>query len=791
MPSLGIQAAQKMGLRMEEVSLLNQQIEEIFRGDLRNGADLAKSLLDVIQEEAKFTIQEPVTPASLANSRPITETMGPGLYNKSLLFRAEASSFNAHLLRDLAQLKDKRDLETSGLSFLLKESHPSPAPTPDEQSILLPFALDEYQSSALRSILTNQLSVITGPPGTGKSQFISALLINLFLTGKNVLFVSHTNEAVEVVNRKINDQFKNMIFRTGNRELRQGLSGKFSELALDSRDAMRAPALSINGMRTIWKEILGKKRHLLEIDHREERFHELDELFKIKGGIFLKWMRAYHLWRLRRGSRRKDVETIIRSLEQSYIQHSRAFIRKTYAEQVQKLSHANVRNFLKDVGSLRAGEDLSTNSFLEAFSTLKLWSCTLKSLNRTFPLQAGLFDYVIFDEASQVDLPSAAPALYRAKNVVVVGDPMQLPHITGITKEKDLGIAAAHGLEWESPFYKFKIRHCDVSLYRSAEASLAGSPILLAKHYRSQDQIIHLCNQVFYGGQLQISSQLDTQKWPASLPSGLFWKDCSGVTEKPSGGSRLNRAEAEQVHEVFKDILEKIGKTDLSIGIVTPYSAQRNEIERLIRSTSSSEILERHNVKVMTAHKFQGSEKDIMIFSAVLSHKGDGNSDRWYNSHPQILNVALSRAKYLLYIVGDLGFCQSRDGVLKKIADGYTQIKAQEELESHYFNAKFDSQHELVLYQRLQSFDFTAKGYRLIPKQVVKRYTLDFALIGRKKINIECDGFQHVIVDGLPVIEDVERDAYLEKEGWSILRFPNHQISADMDSVLEIIVKDL
>lgn len=788
-PSLGLQAAQKMGLRLEEISTLNRRIIDLFRGELGAGKNLAEKCLNAILEETKFTIHEPVAPAALANSRPITEAMGPGLYNKSLLYRAESSAFNAHLLRDLAQLMEKKDLEKSGLSFLLNRTPLRPAPLPREQHILLPFSLDEYQASALRSILANPLSVITGPPGTGKSQFISVLLINLFLAGKKVLFVSHTNEAVEVVNRKINEQFKNMVFRTGNKDLRQGLAGCFNELALDSRNAMGAPAISKNGMGTIWKEIIGRREQLLEVNHREQRFHELDELFKVKGSFILKCKRAFYLWRLRRGPKRKDLETAVRSLEQSYVEQSRAFIRKAYAEHIQKLPHTSVRTFLQGLVSLRPHEDLSPNAFVEAFATLRLWSCTLKSLNRTFPLQAGLFDYVIFDEASQVDMPSAAPALYRAQNVVVVGDPMQLPHIAGITKEKDQEIAATLGIDKENPLYKAKIRHCDVSLYRSAESSLAGPPILLAKHYRSQDQIIHLCNQVFYGGQLQISTQLDAQRWPANLPSGLFWDDCAGVTEKPYGGSRVNRPEAETVHGIFRGILEKIQGSNLSVGIVTPYSAQRNEIERLVRKSTTPETLERHDVKIMTAHKFQGSEKDIMIFSAVLAQKGEGNNDRWYNTHPQILNVALSRAKYLLHIVGDRKFCQSRDGYLKKIADGYSQIKEQEDLEKQYFDGNFDSQQELALYQRLQSIDFKAKGYELIPKQIVKRYTLDFALVGKKKIDIECDGFQHSIVDGLPVIEDVERDAYLKKEGWSVLRFPNHQIVTDMDSVLDEILE--
>jgi very-short-patch-repair endonuclease len=79
----------------------------------------------------------------------------------------------------------------------------------------------------------------------------------------------------------------------------------------------------------------------------------------------------------------------------------------------------------------------------------------------------------------------------------------------------------------------------------------------------------------------------------------------------------------------------------------------------------------------------------------------------------------------------------------------------------------------------------------LLPKLVVKRYTLDFALLGKKKIDIECDGYQHEIIEGLPVLEDVERDEFLKKEGWKVLRFPNHKILSQTNIVIEEILKNL
>ncbi|MBN2239067.1 MAG: DUF559 domain-containing protein [Dehalococcoidales bacterium] len=68
---------------------------------------------------------------------------------------------------------------------------------------------------------------------------------------------------------------------------------------------------------------------------------------------------------------------------------------------------------------------------------------------------------------------------------------------------------------------------------------------------------------------------------------------------------------------------------------------------------------------------------------------------------------------------------------------------------------------------------------------VVQRYTLDFGLKGKKKIDIECDRSQHEIIEGFPVLEDVERDGFLRKEGWEVIRFSNHEVLAQTHMVVQ------
>lgn len=198
-----------------------------------------------------------------------------------------------------------------------------------------------------------------------------------------------------------------------------------------------------------------------------------------------------------------------------------------------------------------------------------------------------------------------------------------------------------------------------------------------------------------------------------------------------------------------------------------------------------------HDIKVQTAHQFQGSERDIMFFSPVVASRGNGGSDRWFDANPQILNVALSRARRLLHIIGDYDFCSRRSGCLGKIAASYRQIKNEESSTIPSMLEKFDTLEERTRYTCLQDVPEVVSRCEIELKRSVGPYTLDIALVGKVKVDVECDGAQHEIVDGLPVTTDVRRDEYLRRQGWKVIRVPNYRIHEDPRRVAAEIARAL
>jgi len=350
-PVCGIQALTRLGLRTEEIADINQSIEQLFAKSINvSSRELVKKSLEIIQKEAELSIIEEIDPDILSNSKKFEKKMKPGIYNKSLVFTGETSIFNIHLIKDLLELKDRGDLGESSLAFFDGSSQADVTPE-DKKIPVLPFPSNEYQITAIQDIFKHSLSVITGPPGTGKSQFIANLIINLFLEDKSVLFVSHTGEAVDVVNSKINEQFRNLMLRTGNKPLRQELKGKFNELIADhSKRGIKN--IQIDYVHSLWRTILEyrnslRERERFELDFQNKYLHkkELENLLQIQTSFFKKLKIYFELFifnfklqtiksKLEKSPSKIHFETKIRELEKEFYVSCQEFVRNIYTNKM-------------------------------------------------------------------------------------------------------------------------------------------------------------------------------------------------------------------------------------------------------------------------------------------------------------------------------------------------------------------------------------------------------------------------------------------------------------------------
>ncbi|MDR2018918.1 MAG: DUF2726 domain-containing protein [Syntrophobacterales bacterium] len=250
-------------------------------------------------------------------------------------------------------------------------------------------------------------------------------------------------------------------------------------------------------------------------------------------------------------------------------------------------------------------------------------------LSTTYSLRSSLssrmmYDYVIIDESSQVDLCTGALALSCAWKAVVVGDSKQLPNVVD-SEAADTTDAIFE--KYDLPeIYRYK----NHSLLSAITAMFSKAPsTLLRKHYRCHPKIIDFCNKKFYSNQLVILTEPKTDCEPLILYKTV------------EGNHARNRVNQRQIDVIRDEIIpqQKLNTTDGSLGIVTPYRKQTNALQKAFAGM---------NVKADTVDKFQGQENEVIILSTV------DNKISEFADNANRLNVAISRAiEQLIVIVND------------------------------------------------------------------------------------------------------------------------------------------
>ena len=694
-----------------------------------------------------------------------------------IFLRDARGPFTYNLRKDLSALSRYKSVANaasgSALEKLLEpQKNSSKNNTAVGLAQLLP--LNRSQERAALEGLGQPLTVITGPPGTGKSQVVVDLLASSILTGKTVLFASKNNQAVHVVQQRLREALGEPL----DFSLRIGSRNKMRELAPDLQDrlarlvktgAPKGEAAARKSIEQCQKELdrldrlsqkykaakraeaLAKKKldsaWVKHTPNSESPFIDLDLLrfvqdeSKAYAGLaplgLIRWVKrlfqgstirrqmanqlltsvvdlpanhrraianyiqkqagyepiikiseilfAYHDWLEHRnrlfdaGRELKEVLHRTGSVKREYraikverAKATRLFCRATWGKKILERAD-DIGTALDDYQNALDSEGGTGYDYIESIDRIMgalrrlmdplcIWITTALSVRNAVPLRSEVFDLLIIDEASQCDIASAVPLLYRAKQVVIIGDPKQLRHIPGIPVDVEESLAFDDGI---LPLWSYTKQSLFDVATRAFTQLGYKAPFFLEEHYRSHETIINFSNSQFYGGRLDVQTDMEAMRRRLpDLTPGVFWLDVKG--EVPGANrSAYNLQEIDAIEAFVQELLTAYSEV-INIGIVTPFRAQADRLkERIIGSKWFDNKMD---LRVGTAHTFQGDECDIIVFSPVVAMGMKKGTRDWVAKTESLLNVAVTRARAVLYIVGDRMACESAGGPLSALS---------------------------------------------------------------------------------------------------------------------------
>lgn len=900
LPAINVEVIKKYSTNgIQDIIYEQLQLEEELGLNGENVDVPIDEMVARLQSIRLWDWKEEMDPNNIDRTTSMEEITETGIYNRAIVVSTEKSPYTIGLESELLELskKSKEDYMGTalyewihGVSDNVNECH-------SDILEVLPLNIEQYQ--AVDMALNQDLTIVTGPPGTGKSQVVTDILVNMASHGKSALFTSKNNKAVDVVYNRINGLVnKPVMLRVGGNAYASELANLIENILTTVVDENTIEEYKC--YKDKYNEIINRRKDLIEekekivrtrnnVDKLEQKICKIDE--KIRGQFnkisdeyiwnFTQKHNQYKiaytnanknlqdfitkiLWKWKREEREEELEEISKELNEilkdfnicvdDHVEEMRDYSSnnkriekiideiKEVLKYKKELSLLNRKISLEDLDSKIREEEiklkdialkvwegwiLTRNSDINAYdrtrmasyvSAMKLigdrdinefpdlqkkfkelqgcmtkylpcWSVTSLSVKGRIPFTKGLFDLLIIDEASQCDIASILPLLYRAKRVAVIGDQKQLSHISAISKSQDISMIQKYNID-------FKWAYSTASLYDLASGLVNSKRIIhLRDHHRSFGDIIEFSNREFYEGKLRIATNYSKLKVASGMDLGIRWIDVVGEVEKPVSGSACNIKEAQKVVDELQRLMDNnyVG----SIGVVTPFRAQAEKIRDLVvknlelynkLNSSNNEIF-----LVDTVHKFQGDERDIILFSPVISKNTSNGAITFLNKTGNLFNVAITRARSNLIVVGDKNFCSE------------CAVKYMSNFVKYYENIENFKENTIIEYNECREYPYVENkeqvsewekifytalfdnGIKTIPQFSEDKYKLDLAIIiGESKLDIEIDGeMYHKDWNGELCYRDQLRNQRLYELGWDVKRFWVYQIRDELNTCID------
>lgn len=562
-------------------------------------------------------------------------------------------------------------------------------------TLIFPFGCNASQQKAVQTAFENQISVVQGPPGTGKTQTILNIIANILVRGKTVQVVSNNNSAIVNVLEKLSKYDMGFIVAllgsTANKEKfieTQEEEKQYPENFESWHDVEADQPLfldKIHRQTEELKSIFSKQERLamarqeiqalkIEWQHYLQEFGTKESTIKLRGNsgsaaLLNLWNECQQFTEKEQTSNFRGIAAFIQRLkwlffrfksktvckipEKNFYKREMSSIIADFQILFYRTKHSELEVEIDTLEKELANKDASEMAKQMADASMKYlknklfrtygnnhdkpvftledlkdnWREVQKEypiiLSTTFSSVSSLhrdtvYDYLIMDEASQVSVETGALALSCAKNAIIVGDTMQLPNVvTEEDKEKLDFIANACLIKAEYDCAR-------MSFLQSVCKVIPNVPqTLLREHYRCHPKIINFCNQKFYGGNLVIMTRDKGEK------------DVIRAIRTAKGNHSRSHLNQREIDVIKEEVLPALSYDTDEIGVIAPYNKQVDAVKSALEES----------IDVATVHKFQGREKDAIIMTTV------DDTITAFSDDPNLLNVAVSRAKQQFYLV--------------------------------------------------------------------------------------------------------------------------------------------
>lgn len=561
------------------------------------------------------------------------------------------------------------------------------------KNFIYPFGINQSQLVAVEKAFSSQISVIEGPPGTGKTQTILNIIANILLQNKSVAILSHTNSAVENIYEKLTKvELDYIVAKLGSSDKRsvffaQSCEIDFSQpqdsitldLIQDQFNTLKNYLEAKNKVALIKSHIdeLTIEKNYLQQWQRENSIEEVDiskyPLFKKRATKLLVHLKHlaqrrisikdriqlffyYKILRTKFINNWKKRNALFYTIQLIYYTnklHENNELLKKYQQILEQNKFDELLSNLTHNSMQYLKNHLNQNIDPKETYTAQNYQHNFASFIKRYPIigssshsiinsigYGSQIDYLIIDEASQQDIIPALLGFSCTKNVIIVGDRKQLPHIP--TKLNIPSPVDCYDCE------KYSLLDSVICLFQK------NIPVtLLKEHYRCHPKIIQFCNKQFYDNQLIPMTEDKGENALILITTAL-------------GNHTRNFSNLRELDSIKKVCLEELN--DDNTGFIAPYNNQVN---------LSEEHLPEALMKA-TTHKFQGKECDNIIFSTVLDKKQSSEKNLNFVDDPCLVNVAVSRAKNrFILVTGNNVFTKNNQSIAALI--GYIKYYAKDE----------------------------------------------------------------------------------------------------------------